>query len=144
AVAKQLAAVNGDGAASNGENRANGEQPSESAEQPNGGSAADTPAERLRLAAAPPALPEEQRRAQADYVGARGLTGTGGRVARYPRLLHSCLPPEDHEMLDENLDDLIKMMEDEADLGAPSGPGAGPTAGLGVSLPGGVRAGVDS
>ncbi|KAL1844200.1 hypothetical protein VTJ49DRAFT_3856 [Mycothermus thermophilus] len=146
AVAKQLATVNGDGASSsnpnvsNNDNRPNGDQPNDATAHPAdaNGSSTDSPAERLRLAAELRELLENQRRAEADYVEARGLTGTGDEIDRYTRLLKSCLPPEDHEMLDENLDDLIKMMEDETtDVTAaePGQPGGGPAAGLGVPLP---------
>ncbi|KAL2021851.1 hypothetical protein VTK56DRAFT_6625 [Thermocarpiscus australiensis] len=70
--------------------------------------------ERLRLATELRDILLAQRAAEADYVEARGMLGTGDRIDKYRHLLRSCLPPEDHELLDENLDDMIKMMEDEA------------------------------
>jgi ankyrin repeat protein len=76
----------------------------------------DSLEERLQLAAELLELLEEQRAAERDYVEARGMLGTGEKIDKYRHLLQSCLPPEDQEMLDENLEDLIKMMEDEAEV----------------------------
>lgn len=82
----------------------------------------DDAAERIRLADELRAVLQAQRQAEADYVEARGLLGTGDRIDRYRHLLRSCLPPEDHDLLDENLEDLIKMMEDDADVMGAAGP----------------------
>ncbi|KAL2173649.1 uncharacterized protein P884DRAFT_251375 [Thermothelomyces heterothallicus CBS 202.75] len=124
AVNKELATVNGD--SSKPADLPNG-QPADTSggAQPDGATADnstkkdpadDDPQERLRLATELRALLQEQRRAEAEYVEARGLTGTGEKIDKYLHLLKSCLPPEDHEMLDENLEDMIKLMEDEADV----------------------------
>ncbi|AEO63669.1 uncharacterized protein THITE_2109199 [Thermothielavioides terrestris NRRL 8126] len=75
----------------------------------------DSPQARLQLATELRALLLDQRRAEQAYVDALGAVGTGDRIERYMRLLKSCLPPEEHSMLDQNLDEVIKMMEDEAD-----------------------------
>ncbi|KAK4186173.1 cell division cycle-related protein res2/pct1 [Podospora australis] len=84
----------------------------------------DDPEERLRLAAELRDLLEEQRAAEIEYVDARGLLGTGEKIDKYRHLLRSCLPPEDQEMLDQNLEDMISMMEDEAEvLGSDGGGG---------------------
>ena len=71
--------------------------------------------ERLRLATELLSILRDQRRAESDYVEARGMLGTGEKIDKYRHLLRSCLPPEDQEMLDENLEDMIKMMEDEGE-----------------------------
>jgi len=76
----------------------------------------DTPEERLRLAVQLREILGKQRAQEAEYVEARGVLGTGDRIDKYRHLLQSCLPPEDHQLLDENLDDMIRMMEDEADV----------------------------
>jgi transcription factor MBP1 len=84
-----------------------------------GGAAAqddDNPEERLRLAVELHTLLCDQRRAEADYVDARGAVGTGEQIDKYRRLLRGCLGPEyDQETLDANLDDLIKTMEEDVD-----------------------------
>lgn len=124
AVNKELATVNGDSGKPTGQpngqpaDAAGGPQPDGSTAGSNStkGPADDDPQERLRLATELRALLQEQRRAEAEYVEARGLTGTGEKIDKYLHLLRSCLPPEDHEMLDENLEELIKLMEDEADV----------------------------
>lgn len=90
-----------------------------------GGDGPDGAEERLRLAAELGALLAEQRRAEADYVEARGMLGTGENIDKYRRLLRSCLGPGDQDMLDANLDDLIKMMEEETDIGGGGGGGGG-------------------
>jgi transcription factor MBP1 len=96
------------------------------------------PEERLKLAAELHALLAEQRRVEAEYVDALGAVGTGERIDKYRRLLSNCLGPEDMESLDVNLEDLIKMMQEEADVGgaAAGGPpaGAGPLVGGGAGL----------
>ncbi|KAK3681330.1 hypothetical protein B0T22DRAFT_387985 [Podospora appendiculata] len=86
-----------------------------------------TPEERLRLAAELRSILHEQRAVEAEYVEARGMLGTGEKIDKYRHLLKSCLPPEDQEMLDENLEDMIRMMEDETDVvdGDDGGPGGG-------------------
>ncbi len=102
AVNKELAAtVNGDNSSSKDSSKDNQE---------------DSDEERLALATELRAILGAQRRAEADYVEARGMLGTGEKIDRYRHLLKSCLPPEDQEMLDENLEDMIKMMEDESDV----------------------------
>lgn len=88
--------------------------------------------ERLRLADELRAILEEQRAAERDYVEARGMLGTGEKIDKYRHLLRSCLPPEDQEMLDENLEELIKMMEDEAEVLAMADAAAA-TAGAGAT-----------
>jgi len=76
----------------------------------------DNPEERLRLAVELHTLLCDQRRAEADYVDARGAVGTGEQIDKYRRLLRGCLGPEyDQETLDANLDDLIKTMEEDVD-----------------------------
>ncbi|KAK4225607.1 cell division cycle-related protein res2/pct1 [Podospora fimiseda] len=72
--------------------------------------------ERLDLAAQIQQLLNEQREAEVQYVEARGMLGTGDKIDKYRHLLRSCLPPEEQETLDENLDDLIRMMEDEDEV----------------------------
>jgi hypothetical protein len=79
---------------------------------------ADSAEERLRLAGELRSILREQRQAEADYIEARSMVGTGEKIDKYRRLLKSCLGPEDQDMLDANLDDLIKMMEEETDVGA--------------------------
>lgn len=90
-----------------------------------GGAAAqddDNPEERLRLALELHSLLCDQRRAEADYVDARGAVGTGEQIDKYRRLLRGCLGPEyDQETLDANLDDLIKTMEEDVDTGGAGG-----------------------
>jgi BMFP domain-containing protein YqiC len=125
AINKELATINGDSKSSE---KLNG-QPSQTEPSPD---EKDTPSdaqERLHLATELRTLLQEQRRAEAEYVEARGLTGTGEKIEKYLHLLKSCLPPEDQEMLDENLEDMIKMMEDEADVLSGAGAGAGPDGG---------------
>ncbi|KAK4247895.1 hypothetical protein C7999DRAFT_14144 [Corynascus novoguineensis] len=131
AVNKELATVNGD--SSKPIDQPNGQSADSSGDLKMDGATTDKmkkdpadedPQERLRLATELRALLHEQRRAEAEYVEARGLTGTGEKIDKYLHLLKSCLPPEDHEMLDENLEDMIKMMEDEADVSL-AGPAAG-------------------
>ncbi|KAL2136952.1 hypothetical protein VTI74DRAFT_11134 [Chaetomium olivicolor] len=120
AVNKELAVVNGD-VRKNGKDvdTPNG-QPDDSAATNPSDAQADRPTnpeadaqERLALASELQSLLAAQRRAEQDYVDARGVMGTGDKIDKYVRLLKSCLPGEEHEMLDENLEDLIKMMEDE-------------------------------
>ncbi|KAK4445830.1 hypothetical protein QBC34DRAFT_306188 [Podospora aff. communis PSN243] len=76
----------------------------------------DTPEERLRLALELQSLLNEQRQLETRYVEARGIMGTGDRIDKYRRLLQNCLPPGEEEHLDENIDDIIKLMEEETDL----------------------------
>ncbi|KAH8896487.1 apses-domain-containing protein [Thozetella sp. PMI_491] len=87
----------------------------------NGATDTESPEERLRLSRELQALLLDLRAAEAEYVEARSMVGTGDRIDKYRRLLKSCLGPEDQEMLDANLEDMIKMMEDESSLAAPSG-----------------------
>jgi ankyrin repeat protein len=77
----------------------------------------DVPEERLGLAAELQGLLREQRAAEAEYVEALGVVGTGEKIDKYRRLLKSCLGPDDRDMLDANLEDMIKMMEEEAEVG---------------------------
>ena len=72
--------------------------------------------ERIRLAAEAADLLRQQRVAEADYVEARSVLGVSDRIDKYRHLLQSCLPPEDQELLDDNLDDLVRMMEDEREV----------------------------
>jgi chromosome segregation ATPase len=84
----------------------------------------DTPEDRLQLAAELQNLLHEQRQAEMEYIDARAAVGTGERIDKYRRLLRSCLGPDDQDMLDANLDDLIKMMEEDVDsAGGQAGPG---------------------
>ncbi|KAK3370408.1 hypothetical protein B0H63DRAFT_315729 [Podospora didyma] len=106
AVEQELA-VNGDGT--------NGQQQQED----------DTFDNRLRLAAELSSILQEQRAIEAEYVEARGMLGTGEKIDKYRHLLESCLPPEDQESLDENLEDMIRMMEDETDILVSTGGGGG-------------------
>jgi ankyrin repeat protein len=146
AVAKELATVNGD--ASKDNNTPNGQPSDTSSTADNNTSSTTTkdtdPEERLRLATDLRALLHAQRRAEREYVEARGLTGTGEKIEKYLRLLKACLPPEDQEMLDENLEDMIRMMEDEAESLAGAGGVAGGEGGArGVGVVGlGVGGGV--
>ncbi|KAK0716764.1 hypothetical protein B0T26DRAFT_265755 [Lasiosphaeria miniovina] len=89
--------VNGDGGGANGQD-------------------VDTYENRLRLAAELQRILQEQRAIETEYVEARGMLGTGEKIDKYRHLLESCLPPEDQEMLDENLDGMIRMMEDESEV----------------------------
>ncbi|KAK4121230.1 apses-domain-containing protein [Parathielavia appendiculata] len=157
AVTKELAAVNGD--ATKDASTPHG-QPSENLsssnpdDPPNNNNTiiatkdrdqprieTSSPEERLRLATELRALLQAQRRAEREYVEARGLTGTGDKIEKYLRLLKACLPPEDQDMLDENLEDMIKMMEDEAEslAGVPGAAGLGDggagEVGLRLSMP---------
>lgn len=84
----------------------------------------DSYEDRLNLAAQLREILQEQRSAEAEYVEARGMIGTGEKIDKYRHLLRSCLPPEDQEMLDENLEDMIRMMEDEAEVGMENGNGS--------------------
>lgn len=122
AINKELATANGDSKSSE---KPNG-QPSQTEPKPDEKDTPSDPQERIHLATELRTLLQEQRRAEAEYVEARGLTGTGEKIEKYLHLLKSCLPPEDQEMLDENLEDMIKMMEDEADVLSGAGAGAGP------------------
>jgi transcription factor MBP1 len=59
---------------------------------------------------------EEQRQAEAEYVDALSMIGTGDKIEKYRRLLKKCLDPKDADSLDANLDSLIDMMEEERDV----------------------------
>ncbi|KLU89800.1 hypothetical protein MAPG_08769, partial [Magnaporthiopsis poae ATCC 64411] len=83
--------------------------------------------ERFRLANELRQLLAEQQVAEAEYVDALSVVGTGENIEQYKRLLKICLGPE-AESLDDNLDGIIEMMEEEAVDGAGgnaagSGPG---------------------
>ncbi|KAK1775148.1 hypothetical protein QBC45DRAFT_14143 [Copromyces sp. CBS 386.78] len=82
---------------------------------------------RLSLAAELRSILQEQRSAENDYVEARGMLGTGDRIDKYKHLLMSCLPPDEQENLEENLEEMIKLMEqeDESVTDLPAGDGAG-------------------
>ena len=123
AINKELPTVNGDSSKPN--EKPKGQPPQIELKSDEKDTSSD-PQERLHLATELRTLLQEQRRAEAEYVEARGLTGTGEKIEKYLHLLKSCLPPEDQEMLDENLEDMIKMMEDEADVLSGAGAGGGP------------------
>ena len=78
-----------------------------------GNSAAESPDQRLKLAVELQTLLLEQRQAEADYVDALGVVGTGDNIDKYRRLLQSCLGPE-ADSLEDNVDGMIAMMEEEA------------------------------
>jgi transcription factor MBP1 len=82
--------------------------------------------DRLTLAHQLQQLLDEQRQAEADYVDALSMVGTGDTIEKYRRLLKKCLDPEDAESLDANLDSLIKMMEEERDVSGMSMAGGEP------------------
>lgn len=73
--------------------------------------------ERFRLANELRQLLAEQQVAEAEYVDALSVVGTGENIEQYKRLLKICLGPE-AESLDDNLDGIIEMMEEEAVDGA--------------------------
>ena len=81
----------------------------------------DSLEERLRLAAELREILIEQRRDEARYVEARSMLGTGEMIDKYRHLLQTCLPDEDHDLLDGSLEDMIKMMEDESEILATNG-----------------------
>ncbi|KAJ4302453.1 Transcription factor mbp1 (MBF subunit p120) [Collariella sp. IMI 366227] len=122
AVNKELAVVNGDTKKKGKDADTPNGQPDNASKSPASETQSSKPQpsnpesdaqERLTLASELQSLLAAQRRAEQDYVDARGVMGTGDKIDKYVRLLKSCLPGEEHEMLDENLEDLIKMMEDE-------------------------------
>jgi len=98
----------------------------------------DDPQTRLSLAQDLYILLTTQRRHEQSYVSALGALGTGSQIDKYRHLLRACLPPEDQELLDENLEELIKMMEEEASSegvtqgGGVIGPAASVVAQVGV------------
>ncbi len=124
AIQTELATVNGDNT-SRDSNQSKTATSNPSPREKASPTEAGDPQERVRLATELRTLLQDQRRAEAAYVEARGMTGTGEKIDKYMRLLKSCLPPEDQEMLDENLEDMIKMMEDEADVLAGTAPPEG-------------------
>ncbi|KAL2758276.1 hypothetical protein ACRALDRAFT_1028659 [Sodiomyces alcalophilus JCM 7366] len=73
--------------------------------------------ERLALARQLHAAVQEQRQAEAEYVDALGMVGTGENIDKYRRLLKKCLDPRDADTLDSNLDSLVEMMEEDRDVG---------------------------
>ncbi|KAK4140166.1 uncharacterized protein C8A04DRAFT_15177 [Dichotomopilus funicola] len=145
AITKQLASVNGDKTNKPSE-QPNGQPPTSDPtsnpttmdKTPAEADDNSSPEERFQLATELRALLQDQRRAEADYVEARGQTGTSEKIDKYMHLLRSCLPPEDQEMLDENLDDMIKMMEDDVDV--MDGEGAADPASLSLPIAPGVGA----
>lgn len=73
----------------------------------------DTPETRRQLANELRQLLLEHRQAEADYVEALGVVGTGEKIEKYRRLLRICLG-EEADSLDDNVDGIIQMMEEEA------------------------------
>lgn len=71
---------------------------------------------KLELAQQLAAALKEQRGAEAEYVEALGMVGTGERIEQYRRLLKKCLDHGDAETLDAHLDSLIEMMEEEREV----------------------------
>lgn len=88
--------------------RMNGEQQQHDGEE--------TYEERLELAKRLSQLLSDQRSAEAEYVDALSMVGTGDKIEKYRKLLKRCLDPKDGEALDVNLDSLIEMMEEEKDV----------------------------
>lgn len=81
------------------------------------GDGVDEPYEvRLELARNLASALVEQRGAEAEYVEALSMVGTGERIEQYRRLLKKCLDQSDAETLDANLDSLIEMMEEEKEV----------------------------
>ena len=80
---------------------------------------ATSAAEHLHLARQLNDMLREQRQAEAEYVEALSMVGTGDKIEKYRRLLRKCLDPREGETLDTNLDSLIDMMEEERESGAP-------------------------
>ncbi|KAK1756759.1 cell division cycle-related protein res2/pct1 [Echria macrotheca] len=74
----------------------------------------DSLEERLQLAAEVRDLLREQRLTEAEYVEARGMLGTSEKIDKYRHLLRSCLSGEDQDLFDANLEEMIRLMEDEA------------------------------
>ena len=91
------------------------------------GDAADEPYDvRLELARQLASVLKEQRGAEAEYVEALSMVGTGERIEQYRRLLKKCLDQGDAETLDANLDSLIDMMEEEREVVEMAGQGGEP------------------
>ncbi|GKU00328.1 hypothetical protein FLAG1_02448 [Fusarium langsethiae] len=80
-----------------------------------GGGQEESYDKRLRLARELSSLLAEQRKAEAEYVEALSMVGTGDKIEKYKKLLNRCLDPKEAESLDTNLDSLIEMMEEERD-----------------------------
>lgn len=76
----------------------------------------------LKLAAELQQMLQEQRQAEADYVEALGAMGAGDNIEKYRKLLKICLGPES---LDDNVDDIIAMLEEEAVVDTAPRPGSG-------------------
>lgn len=76
----------------------------------------DSYEERLNLSRKLNQLLAEQRQSETDYVDALSMVGTGDKIEKYRKLLKLCLGPKDSESLDTNLDSLIEMMEEQADV----------------------------
>ncbi|KAL8334462.1 hypothetical protein RB598_008964 [Gaeumannomyces tritici] len=107
-----------------------------------GSGAGNAVEERFRLANELRQLLAEQQVAEAEYVDALSVVGTGENIEQYKRLLKICLGPE-AESLDDNLDGIIEMMEEEAVDGAGGDapgleeqPMTDATAGLNGTMPG--------
>ncbi|KAH6689425.1 hypothetical protein F5X68DRAFT_274608 [Plectosphaerella plurivora] len=102
----------------------------------NGDAADDTShEERLALARQLQAALNDQRQAEAEYVDALSMVGTGENIDKYRRLLRRCLDTKDVDCLDSNLDSLIDMMEEDQDLGGPEADGLAPHEAMDVGLP---------
>ncbi|KAL2889964.1 ank-repeat protein mbp1 [Ceratocystis lukuohia] len=67
---------------------------------------------------------KEEAQAEADYVDALSMVGTGEKIEKYRRLLRNCLDAQDAGVLDENIDDLIEMMEEDEQMIGPGMAGA--------------------
>ncbi|EKJ72372.1 hypothetical protein FPSE_07396 [Fusarium pseudograminearum CS3096] len=80
-----------------------------------GGGQEESYDKRLRLARELSSLLAEQRKAEAEYVEALSMVGTGDKIEKYKKLLNRCLDTKEAESLDTNLDSLIEMMEEERD-----------------------------
>ncbi|KAL5606468.1 uncharacterized protein BROUX77_003661 [Berkeleyomyces rouxiae] len=62
---------------------------------------------------------KDEAQAEADYVDALSMVGTGAKIEKYRRLLRNCLDAQDAGVLDENIDDLIEMMEEDEQMVGP-------------------------
>ncbi|KKA29335.1 hypothetical protein TD95_001926 [Thielaviopsis punctulata] len=78
-------------------------------------------AERVRLAGVLGGAIREAAQAEADYVDALSMVGTGEKIEKYRRLLRKCLDSQSAAMLDECIDDLIEMMQEGEQVGGTVG-----------------------
>ncbi|SPN97369.1 probable MBP1 - transcription factor, subunit of the MBF factor [Cephalotrichum gorgonifer] len=91
------------------------------------GDVVDEPSEvKLDLARTLASVLKDQRAAEAEYVEALSMVGTGEKIEQYRRLLKKCLDQGDAETLDANLDSLIDMMEEEKEVVEMAGQGGEP------------------